>query len=231
MKQDKLKPCCPFGLFPPLLTYLLIMASFSELIFELWSHMDMQIGPDILVSGFLQPVPDLTPTIPSVQETSAIDPTISPYESSIIFFYKTWDPYGAFSNFSLHPIQMPDENEELVTWSSVEHYYQVISLKNLKIELRYLQHLSGIWQIILWFKAQKFVGVSDPVAKSCIEELKCAKSPEEAARIGRRIQRQQPNLVILYILFTTLSLCFSMNYHFFRGSFFARLFYSCVQKA
>lgn len=126
-----------------------------------------QIGPDILVSGFLQPVPDLTPTIPSVQETSAIDPSISPYESSIIFFYKTWDPYGAFSNFSLHPIQMPDENEELVTWPSVEHYYQ----------------------------AQKFVGVSDPVAKSCIEELKRARSPEEAARIGRRIQRQQPNLV------------------------------------
>ncbi|XP_009778198.1 riboflavin biosynthesis protein PYRR, chloroplastic [Nicotiana sylvestris] len=126
-----------------------------------------QIGPDILVSGFLQPVPDLTPTIPSVEETSAIDPTISPYESSIIFFYKTWDPYGGFSNFSLHPFQMPNENGELVTWSSVEHYYQ----------------------------AQKFVGASDPVAKSCMEEIQCAKSPEEAARIGRRIQRQQPNLV------------------------------------
>lgn len=106
--------------------------------------MNVQIGPDILVSGFLQPVPDLTPTIPSVEETSAIDPTISPYESSIIFFYKTWDPYGGFSNFSLHPFQMPNENGELVTWSSVEHYYQVIFLKNIKIRLYYLQHLSDI---------------------------------------------------------------------------------------
>lgn len=85
----------------------------------------MQVGPDMLVSGFLQPVPDLTPVIPSVDETSAIDPTVSPYESSIIFFYKTWDPYGAFSNFSLHPIQLPDENGDYYSWPSVEHYYQV----------------------------------------------------------------------------------------------------------
>lgn len=80
----------------------------------------------MLVSGFLQPVPDLTPVIPSIDETSVIDPTVSPYESSIIFFYKTWDPYGAFSNFSLHPIRMPDENGESYSWPSVEHYYQVL---------------------------------------------------------------------------------------------------------
>ncbi|KAM7528693.1 hypothetical protein LguiB_032103 [Lonicera macranthoides] len=126
-----------------------------------------QIGPDMLVSGFLQPVPDLTPTIPSVGETSAIDPTVSPYESNIIFFYKTWDPYGAFSNFSTHPIQMPDENGDYFSWSSVEHYYQ----------------------------AQKFVGVDDPLARSCVEDIKSTKSPEEAARMGRKRQRQQSNLV------------------------------------
>ena len=81
----------------------------------------------MLVSGFLQPVPDLTPVIPSIDETYAIDPTVSPYESSIIFFYKTWDPYGAFSNFSMHPIRMPDETGEYYNWPSVEHYYQVLS--------------------------------------------------------------------------------------------------------
>lgn len=86
---------------------------------------ELQIGPDMLISGFLQPVPDLTPVIPSVEETSAIDPTVTPYESSIIFFYKTWDPYGAFSNFSPHAIQMPDENGNYLSWPSVEHYYQV----------------------------------------------------------------------------------------------------------
>lgn len=86
---------------------------------------ELQIGPDMLISGFLQPVPDQTPVIPSLDETSAIDPTVSPYEPSIIFFYKTWDPYGAFSNFSHHPIQIPDDNGDYITWPSVEHYYQV----------------------------------------------------------------------------------------------------------
>ena len=87
----------------------------------------MQVGPDMLISGYLQPLPDILPNIPSLDETFAVDPTVSPYESSIIFFYKTWDPYGALSNFSTHPIQMPDENGDHVTWLSVEHYYQVFA--------------------------------------------------------------------------------------------------------
>lgn len=88
-----------------------------------------KIGPDMLVSGFLEPIPDLTPVIPSAEETYAIDPTFTPYEPRIIFFYKAWDLYGSFSNFSPHPIQMPDENGngKYVTWLSVEHYYQVDS--------------------------------------------------------------------------------------------------------
>ncbi|MBA0852806.1 hypothetical protein Goshw_010016 [Gossypium schwendimanii] len=126
-----------------------------------------QIGPDMLISGFLQPIPDLTPTIPSEDETFAIDPTVAPFETSIIFFYKTWDLYGAFSNFSPHPIQMPDEDGNYVTWISVEHYYQ----------------------------ANKFIGVSNPLAQECIDKIKSAKSPEEAARMGRLTQRRQPHLV------------------------------------
>lgn len=126
-----------------------------------------QVGPDMLISGFLQPIPDLTPVIPSVDETSEIDPTVTPYESRIIFFYKTWDLYGAFSNFSPHPIKMLDVNGDYSTWLSVEHYYQ----------------------------AHKFVGVDDPVAQDCVENIKSAKSPEEAARIGRSMQRQHPDLV------------------------------------
>ncbi|CAO2837513.1 unnamed protein product [Amaranthus hypochondriacus] len=126
-----------------------------------------QVGPDMLVSGFLQPISDLTPTIPSLSEISKIDPSLNPYESSIISFYKTWDPYGSFSNFSHHPIQMPDEDGNYFTWSSVEHYYQ----------------------------AHKFYGVQDPVARKCFEAIKSAKSPEEAARIGRKTQRRRPDLV------------------------------------
>lgn len=91
----------------------------------------------MLVSGFLQPIPDLTPVIPSVDETSAIDPTVTLYDSSIIFFYKTWDPYGAFSNFSPHLIQMLDENGNYATWSTVEHYYQVTSYPTFRLKITF----------------------------------------------------------------------------------------------
>lgn len=36
-----------------------------------------------------------------------------------IYFYKVWQPYGCFSNFSLHPIEI-----EGTEWPTVEHYYQ-----------------------------------------------------------------------------------------------------------
>jgi ribA/ribD-fused uncharacterized protein len=36
-----------------------------------------------------------------------------------IYFYKVSDPYGCFSNFSLHPIEI-----EGSYWQTVEHYYQ-----------------------------------------------------------------------------------------------------------
>ncbi|XP_068640393.1 riboflavin biosynthesis protein PYRR, chloroplastic isoform X1 [Aristolochia californica] len=126
-----------------------------------------QIGPDMLISGFLQPIPDLSPVIPSANEIPSIDPTVTAHEPNIIFFFKTWDPYGAFSNFSPHPLQMPDENGEYMTWTSIEHYYQ----------------------------AQKFLGVENPLARETMEKIKSAKSPEEAARMGRTIQMKHPNLV------------------------------------
>lgn len=103
-----------------------ICSSFFRLYCCLPVAYELQIGPDMLISGFLQPIPDITPAIPSMEETSLIDPTVTPYESNIILFYKTWDPYGAFSNFSPHPIQMTDESGDYLSWPSVEHYYQVI---------------------------------------------------------------------------------------------------------
>lgn len=36
-----------------------------------------------------------------------------------IFFYKVQDPYGCFSNFSLHSIDLQGQ-----TWPTSEHYYQ-----------------------------------------------------------------------------------------------------------
>lgn len=102
--------------------------------------LEPQVGPDMLISGFLQPIPDATPVIPSVDETYEIDPTVTPYESRIIFFYKTWDPYGAFSNFSPHAIKIPDASGDYATWLSVEHYYQVLPF--------------SVW---IWFPSHKTV--------------------------------------------------------------------------
>lgn len=52
-----------------------------------------------------------------------------------IEFYKAWDRYGALSNFSPHPIVMPENaaahsNQNSVAegplrkWQTLEHYYQ-----------------------------------------------------------------------------------------------------------
>ena len=51
-------------------------------------------------------------------------------------FYKVWDRYGALSNFSPHPVQLPDAKGVSRSWPTVEHFYQ----------------------------AQKFAGVNDPAA-------------------------------------------------------------------
>lgn len=44
-------------------------------------------------------------------------------------------------------------------------------------------------------QAHKFVGSSDPNARSYFEEIFLAKSPEEAARMGRKMQREHPHMV------------------------------------
>ena len=100
-------------------------------------------------------------------------------------FYKTWDRYGSFSNFTPHVIAMPDGpmthlaletfhprpgNEPGVNyrlWKSTEHYYQ----------------------------AQKFAGVSHPDALALVEQIANAPSPEAAAALGRRTHRGRPELV------------------------------------
>ncbi|KAH9312839.1 hypothetical protein KI387_027874, partial [Taxus chinensis] len=125
-----------------------------------------QIGPDMLVSGYLHPIPDLAPIIPAKDATSSEVILSASDGPSIISFYKTWDAYGAFSNFSPHPIRIPDMNGEYVTWKSVEHYYQ----------------------------ARKFEGVEDSTAQESIERIKSAECPEEAARMGRTLERQRPEL-------------------------------------
>ena len=104
----------------------------------------------MLLSGYIQPIPDLSPVIPSMDEIPSVDPEISPYETNIISFYKTWDTFGAFSNFSPHPIHMPDENGDSFMWPSVEHYYQVCLLFFVAMCVCVRAPLSGLlWEGIL----------------------------------------------------------------------------------
>jgi diaminohydroxyphosphoribosylaminopyrimidine deaminase/5-amino-6-(5-phosphoribosylamino)uracil reductase len=117
-------------------------------------------------------------------------------------FYKAWDRYGCLSNFSPHAISMPvgamtcarlpEHQQHLLQqeqqagtsssstadqqqhgqgqrqqWSSTEHYYQ----------------------------AQKFTGSAHPEATALVAAIAAAASPEEAAALGRRAQRQRPELL------------------------------------
>jgi ribA/ribD-fused uncharacterized protein len=71
-----------------------------------------------------------------------------------LYFYKVYEPYGCFSNFSAHPIHL-----EGYEWPTVEHYYQ----------------------------AHKFVGTEEEYLMAVI---RAAKTPEEAAALGRDRDRQ-----------------------------------------
>lgn len=47
-----------------------------------------------------------------------------------IYFYKAWQPYGCFSNFSPHEIIIQG-----IYWSTVEHYYQAQKFVGTKDEV------------------------------------------------------------------------------------------------
>jgi diaminohydroxyphosphoribosylaminopyrimidine deaminase/5-amino-6-(5-phosphoribosylamino)uracil reductase len=94
----------------------------------------------------------------------------------VISFYKAWDEWGALSNFSPHPIRMPtaavgssssSSSSSLQEYASVEHFYQ----------------------------SQKFAGVDHADAVALVGSICAALSPEEAAQLGRRAEREQPELV------------------------------------
>ncbi|KAI5072586.1 hypothetical protein GOP47_0012692 [Adiantum capillus-veneris] len=127
-----------------------------------------QVGPDMLISGYLQPIPDLSyrssewiETVNIISEKSSSD------LRSVLSFNQAWDAYGAFSNFSPHSINVASSNGKLVRWKTVEHYYQ----------------------------AQKFEGVQHTLAVELVEKIQASECPEEAERLGRSLQRKRPDLV------------------------------------
>jgi ribA/ribD-fused uncharacterized protein len=46
-----------------------------------------------------------------------------------IYFYRTQDPFGEFSNFSRHPIKLKEK-----TWPTTEHYFQAMKYEGTKRE-------------------------------------------------------------------------------------------------
>jgi diaminohydroxyphosphoribosylaminopyrimidine deaminase/5-amino-6-(5-phosphoribosylamino)uracil reductase len=111
----------------------------------------------------------------------------------VVEFYKAWDRHGCLSNFSPHAVAMPEgpmtpkrlagfqprwaaaaaagpqgaQPAALTGWRSAEHYYQ----------------------------SQKFAGVGRPEAAALAEQIAGAASPEEAAALGRRGERERPELM------------------------------------
>ena len=66
---------------------------------------------------------------------------------TILFYRKSDLPYGAFSNFSLHPIEMDGQ-----TWPTVEHYYQAQKFAGMADAER---HMAEIRQASTAFDARR----------------------------------------------------------------------------
>lgn len=116
-------------------------------------------------------------------------------------FYKAWDRYGCLSNFSPHPISMP---AGAMTAERLQQQQAASSSSNSSSQQQGQQPASGsqqqqqqqVWASTEhYYQAQKFAGVSHPDAAALVQAIAAAASPEEAARLGRRAQRQRPELV------------------------------------
>lgn len=59
--------------------------------------------------------------------------------SSPLLFYSTRGEYGCFSNFSHHPLSLPDSNGVMQTWPTSEHYFQACKFPNTEHESRIRQ--------------------------------------------------------------------------------------------
>ena len=89
-----------------------------------------------------------------------------------VYFYKAWMEHGALTNFSPHAIRVPNADtvadmDPEVQWPSVEHFYQ----------------------------AAKFDVRSSDEAADVRASILAARSPEEAARIGRAFERTRRDLI------------------------------------
>lgn len=120
-------------------------------------------------------------------------------------FYKAWDRYGCLSNFSPHPISMPEgamtverlrQQQQAPSSSSSSSGQQQGQQQHAADSSGQQQQQQQVWASTEhYYQAQKFAGVEHPDAAALVQAIAAAASPEEAARLGRRAQRQRPDLV------------------------------------
>lgn len=125
-------------------------------------------------------------------------------------FYKAWDRYGCLSNFSPHPISMP---EGPMTAQRAQQLHEAEQQRRRRQQQPTGDSSDGAesssgsssggsaegWRqwpsVEHYYQAQKFAGCTHPEAAELVEGIAAAASPEEAARLGRRAQRHRPGLL------------------------------------
>lgn len=109
-------------------------------------------------------------------------------------FYKTWDSWGVFSNFSPHPVEMPPGP---MTHRGLESFRPKIKEEKEKFDgPQSSSHPNRLWPSTEhYYQAQKFAGVAHPDALALVEKIFNATSSEEAALLGRKNERERPELV------------------------------------
>jgi diaminohydroxyphosphoribosylaminopyrimidine deaminase/5-amino-6-(5-phosphoribosylamino)uracil reductase len=120
----------------------------------------------------------------------------------VVAFYKAWDEWGALSNFSPHPITMPEGPAPGTTSSGSSSGSSSSSSSSAAAEPSAASS-SGqaaaarrTWASVEhYYQSQKFAGVGLPEAAALVEQIDGALSPEEAAAIGRRAECSQPHLL------------------------------------
>jgi diaminohydroxyphosphoribosylaminopyrimidine deaminase / 5-amino-6-(5-phosphoribosylamino)uracil reductase len=118
----------------------------------------------------------------------------------VLEFYKSWDKYGALSNFTPHAVAMPPgpmTYDRLMSFRPHMKAHQA----DRKIERNSdgAEALPKGWRswpsVEHYYQAQKFAGVDHREAIALVEKIASASSPETAAALGRRGERTRPDLL------------------------------------
>ena len=125
--------------------------------------------------------------------------------AAVAGFYKSWDRFGSFSNFTAHAICMPEGAMTAARMQSFHPPLQQLQQKN-NIDCSHDNNddVDGVAETSSWrtwkssehyYQAQKFEGVDHPEAAALREQIFAAESPEAAAKLGRRHERTRPDLL------------------------------------